>query len=127
MTNTLRALGDETRFLTVEGITEKTRNISDREKKYLFNYLREGDIPENFRQVSNDPAANLRINEPIESYQTCVFIIVESFFTYSFIPALLESQAAKEARASGYFIEAFKESLSSTNSVSADEDYQEAQ
>ena len=123
MTDTLRALGDETRFLTVEGITEKLYNISEREKKYLFNYLREGNIPENIRQVSNDPAANLRINEPIESYQTSVFIIVESFFTYSFIPTLLESQAVREARSSGNFMEKFKDSLSSTASISADEDY----
>lgn len=98
MAETLRALGDETRALTVEGITEKSHKISVREKNYLFNFLREGNIPENIRRVSNDPAANLRINEPLEAYPTSVFLIVESFFTYGFIPALLESQAARESR-----------------------------
>ena len=97
MTDTLRALGDETRALIVENIVDKRQKISDREKRYIFNYLREGNIPENIRRVANDPAANLRINEPIESYAPNVAMIVESFFTYGFIPQLLESQANREA------------------------------
>ena len=93
MSETLRALGNETRALTVDEVISKRRNVSIREKNFLLNYLREGNIPENIRRVSNDPDANLRINEPLESYQTNVFIIVESFFNYGFIPSLLEAQA----------------------------------
>lgn len=42
--NTVRALGDETRSLTVDAVTNKSHNLTDREKNFLFNYLREGDI-----------------------------------------------------------------------------------
>ena len=41
-------------MLTVEAVTKKTRGVTAREKKFLYNYLREGDLPENMRVVSND-------------------------------------------------------------------------
>ena len=92
VTNALQAIGDETRALTVEYVTKKNRGLlSAREKNFLFNYLREGDIDENLRIVANNPNQNLRINEPIDSYKTNVYVIVESFFTYGFIPTLLQA------------------------------------
>ena len=91
VTDTFRALGDETRALTVDGVTKKQRGVSDREKNFIFNYLREGDIPPAMRIVANDPAQNLHFKEPESTYKTNVFVIVESFFTYGFIPELLEA------------------------------------
>ena len=124
----MRALNDETRALTVDSVTKKQHGISEREKNFLFNYIREGDIPENMRIVAKNPQFNLRINEPADSvYQTNIYVIVESFLTYGFKPSLLEAQAAREQRKSGNFIDSFRESLQSQSSVSADEDYQEAQ
>ena len=54
MTGTLQAIENENKRLIVDDVLKKTRGITEREKKFLFNYLREGDIPENLRIVSND-------------------------------------------------------------------------
>ena len=45
MVNFFKALGDEMRALNVIEIVQKTRGVSDREKNFLFNYLKEGDLP----------------------------------------------------------------------------------
>ena len=75
--------------MTVDTVTKKNRGLSAREKSFLFNYLREGNIDENLRVVANNPNQNLKINEALDSYKTNVYVIVESFFTYGFIPVLL--------------------------------------
>ena len=131
--NTVRALGDETRSLTVDAVTNKSHNLTDREKNFLFNYLREGDIEQHLRVVANDPSRNLRINEPVDAYKMNVCVIVESFFTYGFKPVLLQAQQDREQRLKGKkdrgdldLIEIIGESLSSNPEVSADEEYQEA-
>ena len=121
------ALTDETRALQVDKIIEKQRGISGREKKFLFNYLSEGDIPETMRIIANNPEMNLRINEDIESYKTNVYEIVTSFFTYGFIPVILEQQAQREEqKRNANFFDQMRRSLSTDASVDADEDYQEA-
>jgi len=90
LTKTIRSIQDETCALYVKSIIDKKHDISEREKLFLFNYLREGNIPDSMRIVANNKDMNLRILEKVEDYKTNVFVIVESFFTYGFIPELLE-------------------------------------
>ena len=63
-----QAIDDETKALKVKDVLEKTRNVSAREKKFLFTYLREGNLPESQRTVSNDPNQNIKITEGCEEY-----------------------------------------------------------
>ena len=60
-----------------------------REKKFVFNYLKEGDLSEYMRQVSKDPNENIKIIESVEVYIPNVMLIVESFLNYGFLPTLL--------------------------------------
>ena len=85
----MQAIQDETKILTVEKVTKSTRGVTAREKKFLFNYLREGDVPENMRTVSNDKNENVKITEGPEDYISNVMLIVEFFLNCGFIPTLL--------------------------------------
>lgn len=76
-------------MLTVEAVTKKTRGVTAREKKFLFNYLREGDMPENMRVVSNDKNENVKITEGTDNYISNVMLIVEFFINCGFLPTLL--------------------------------------
>ena len=133
MVNTVRALGNETKALTVESVTKQCRNLIAREKNFLFNYLKEGDIEEHLRIIANDPQHNIKINEPIDSYKTNVYVIVESFFTYGFKPALLQAQEDRQQTIRGKknrgdidLIEMIGEQLASGQEIDADEEYEEA-
>ena len=67
----MSAVGDETRALTVENILHKPLGITDREKNFLFNYIKEGDLPDKQRVVSNDPSMNIKITkESVADYTT---------------------------------------------------------
>ena len=95
------ALGNETRALIVEDVCKKLHSLSDREKHFLFNYLKEGDMNERDRVTANNTALNLKINENIASYKTNVYLIVESFFNYGFIPLIIEEREEFNMRRSG--------------------------
>ena len=83
--------GDKTRpAQTIENLSSKLKDLTETDKNFIFNYIKEGDIPENSRQVANGRDSELRIAEPISSYKQNVYLIIESFLTYGFIPALLE-------------------------------------
>ena len=83
--------GDKSRpYQTIENLSSKLKDLSETEKNFIFNYIKEGDIPENSRQVANGKDSELRIVEPLSSYKQNVYLILESFLTYGFIPALLE-------------------------------------
>ena len=127
------ALGNETRALIVEDVCKKLHSLSDREKHFLFNYLKEGDMQERDRVTANNTALNLKINENIASYKTNVYLIVESFFNYGFIPLIIEERDEFNMRRSGSsnLIDTFRESLSSVSShasldLDTNEDYREA-
>ena len=83
---TFTGLSDEISGMEVDSIVKKTQKITDREKSFLFNYLLEGNLEPNKRKVANDKNQNLFIREDVRSYKTNVFVIVESFFNYGFIP-----------------------------------------
>ena len=127
------ALGNETRALIVEDVCKKLHSLSDREKHFLFNYLKEGDMNERDRVTANNTALNLKINENIASYKTNVYLIVESFFNYGFIPLIIGERDEVNMRRSGSsnLIDTFRESLSSVSShasldLDTNEDYREA-
>ena len=127
------ALGNETRALIVEDVCKKLHSLSDREKHFLFNYLKEGDMNERDRVTANNTALNLKINENIASYKTNVYLIVESFFNYGFIPLIIEECEEFNMRRSGStnLMDTFRESLSSVSShasldLDTNEDYREA-
>lgn len=50
LATTYQKLQDETKLLIVEQIATKASNLSDRERAFVFNYIREGDLPENLRK-----------------------------------------------------------------------------
>ena len=52
---------------------------------FIYNYIREGDIPEHLR-VRSSNQQNLKIYEPVEEYQKNVIMLIESFFLYQFKP-----------------------------------------
>ena len=129
----MAALGNETRALIVEDVCKKLHSLSDREKNFLFNYLKEGDMNERDRVTANNTALNLKINENIASYKTNVYLIVESFFNYGFIPLMIEERDEHNMRRSGStnLMDTFRESLSSVSShasldLDTNEDYREA-
>ena len=129
----MAALGNETRALIVEDVCKKLHSLSDREKNFLFNYLKEGDMNERDRVMANNTALNLKINENIASYKTNVYLIVESFFNYGFIPLIIEERDEFNMRRSGSsnLMDTFRESLSSVSShasldLDTNEDYREA-
>ena len=129
----MAALGNETRALIVEDVCKKLHSLSDREKNFLFNYLKEGDMNEKDRVMANNTALNLKINENIASYKTNVYLIVESFFNYGFIPLIIEERDEFNMRRSGSsnLMDTFRESLSSVSShasldLDTNEDYREA-
>ena len=94
--NVISGLNDEICALSVENIVKKHRDVSDREKNFLFNYIREGNLPASERLVSNDATQNIKITmESLSDYKANVISIVDSLFAYGFIPTLLEAQAAK--------------------------------
>ena len=83
--------GDKTRPIqTIENLCNKLKDLTEMEKNFIFNYIKEGDIPENTRNVATGKDSELRIVEPLSSYKQNVYLIIESFLTYGFIPALLE-------------------------------------
>ena len=90
MADTFNLVVSETRALTVEEVAKKSHKVSRRERNFLFNYIKEGDIPEHMRSVANDPEQNLKIHDPIEEYKTNVFVIIEAFFKHGFIPEILQ-------------------------------------
>ena len=127
------ALGNETRALIVEDVCKKLHSLSDREKHFLFKYLKEGDMSERDRVTANNTALNLKINENIASYKTNVYLIVESFFNYGFIPLIIGERDEVNMRRSGStnLMDTFRESLSSVSShasldLDTNEDYREA-
>ena len=129
----MAALGNETRALIVEDVCKKLHSLSDREKHFLFNYLKEGDMNERDRVMANNPTLNLKINESIESYKTNVYLIVESFFNYGFIPLVIEERDEHNIRRTGStnLMDTFRETLSSVSShasleLDRNEDYREA-
>ena len=85
--------GDKTRPIqTIENLSNKLKDLTETEKDFIFNYIKEGNIPENSREVATGRDAELRIVEPLSSYKQNVYLIIECFLTYGFIPALLEVQ-----------------------------------
>jgi len=82
---TFKAIQDEARALRVGDLVNKSSGLTAREKSFVFNYMREGDIPEHLR-IHGNQDTNLRIYEPIPEFQRNVIMLVESFFLYSFKP-----------------------------------------
>ena len=85
LAGTFQAIQDETRALRVSDLTNKSSGLTERDKAFIFNYMREGDIPEHLRIKANQNS-NLKIYEPIEEFTKNVIMLIESFFLYSFKP-----------------------------------------
>ena len=85
LAGTLQAIQDETRALRVGDLCNKYTGLTERDKMFIYNYIREGDIPEHLR-VRSSNQQNLKIYEPVEEYQKNVIMLIESFFLYQFKP-----------------------------------------
>ena len=87
MVGTLQALTDESKAITVHDITENCVELTDRQKEFIFNYMKEGDIPDHLRlDGSSKKNSSLRIYEPIEDYKMNVIVLLELIFNYQFKP-----------------------------------------
>ena len=70
----------------MEKVTNKKGEVTAQEKRFIFNYLNEGDMPVSKRTVSKKDRT-LHISEDIGNYIGNVVQIVESFLDYGFLPA----------------------------------------
>ena len=81
--DTMQAISDETKCISVEELSVKTGKLSTREKEFIFNYVREGDLPDHLRiNGGSQKNTGFRINEPIEHYKRNVFLLIEVILNY---------------------------------------------
>ena len=56
MVDTINAMTEESRVVNVKSITDKVQSMTDRERAFVFNYIREGDLPDHLK-VNGGPKA----------------------------------------------------------------------
>lgn len=121
LAGTLQAIQDETRALRVGTLCNKQAGLTEREKSFIYNYIREGNLPEHLR-IQSSKQQNLKIYEPIEDYQKNVIMLIESIFLYQFKPGMDYMNNGSNTRSS-----LSPQKNAKGQSQWDDEDYQEAQ
>ena len=81
------AIFEEIKILKVLDVCEKKNNLTRREKDFLFNYIRQGDLPIEMRKQDQD----LRSVEKVEDYNNFVVVVLDSIFHYQYLPRIHET------------------------------------
>ena len=80
-------MASEAKAITIEDLSSKQGRLTEREKEFIFNYFKEGDLQDHLRiNGSVNSNSNIRIYEPIEEYKKNVVLLVELLFNYQFKP-----------------------------------------
>ena len=106
----------------MEEVTLKKDGVTAREKKFIINYLHEGDMPVSMRTVSKDQS--LHISEDVDSYIPNLLLIVDSFLNYGFLPTQVQEQ--QERRKSSGLFDSIMDSLSQVEVIEDDRDFVQA-
>jgi hypothetical protein len=78
------AMFEEIKILRVLEVCKKMNGLTKREKDFLFNYVRQGDLPVEQRRQDQD----LRSVERVEDYNNFVVAVLDSIFHYQYLPRL---------------------------------------